>query len=358
MTDARIPAKLPGEHSLLLLPETVEELDGLERSRLYLAAMGCPLELWEILLLTQSGAWDARRRTAPSSEGAAATPAHALHRLREIEGSFVRDVRFFLERMAAPGDIARAELVIGAISASRRNRAAILRWIADPARYRPEAERRIASLSWRAGQLMEQLARRRASAWESSVRDERPAPRETTPSPAAPVFAGPVPDLQPKMLADLRRAHRASPLLRDHFTHRVEPWELILMISAEGDRVRSKLDALLVGERSGQWDHLDETALGLVGRGVGVRHEWGSRVKELHGYLEGLCGVRGAVLDIGIEILLAASAGRRRASAWLESPIDRSSEAASYMSAVFAIAGRYAGELEPETLVLVTSRAA
>ena len=191
MTNGRPdPACLPGEHSLLLIPETVEELDGLERSRLYLAAMGCPLELWEILLLTQSGAWDPRRRTAPSPEGAAPTPAHALRRLREIEGPFIRDVRLFLERIAAPGDLARAELVIAAVSASRRNRAAILRWIADPARYRPEAERRIASLSWRAGRLREQLEQRRASAWESSVRDERPgAEKQQLPAPDRPAPA-------------------------------------------------------------------------------------------------------------------------------------------------------------------------
>lgn len=352
MTDAR----LPGEHSLLLIPETVEELESLERSRLRLGAMGCPVELWEILLLTQSGAWDPRRLAAPSSEGPAPTPALALRRLRELEGPFIRDVRLLLERMEAPADIARAELVIASVSASRRNRAALLRWIADPARYRPEAERRIASLSWRAGRLKEQLERRRAKAWESSVRDERPVP--VAAAPAAPVLAGPVPPLHPKMVADLRRAHRASRLLGERFHHRIEPWELLLMISSEGERIRAKLDSLLAAERSDQWESLEETALGLVGRGVGVRHEWGFRVKELRGYLESLCGVRNAVLDVGLEVLLAASAGRRRASAWLESPIDRSREAATYMSAVFAIAARYAPELAPETVVLLASRAA
>jgi hypothetical protein len=349
------PSKLPGEHSLLLIPETVEELDGLERSRLYLTALGCPMELWEMLLLTQSGAWDPRRRAAPSPEGTAQTPAHALRRLRDSEGPFVRDVRFFLERIAAPADIARGEIVIGALTASRRNRAAVLRWIADPARYRPEAERRIASLSWRVGRLIEQLDRRRAAAWESSVRDERPAPRESAPRPAASVFSGSVPPLHPSVLADLRRAHRGSTLLHEHLYHRVEPWEFVLMLSIEGDRVRSKLDSLLAGEHSGEWAQLEELALGLVGRGVGVRREWGARMKELERYLEGLCGVQGAVLTVALEILLAAPAGRRRANAWLESPIDRASEAASYMTAVIAIARRYAADLMPETVVVVTS---
>jgi hypothetical protein len=260
--------------------------------------------------------------------------------------------------MAAPADIARAELVIAAVAASRRNRAAVLRWIADPARYRPEAERRIASLSWRAGRLREQLERRRASAWESSVRDERPAACARPASPAAPVFSGTLPPLQPRLLDDLRRAHRASRFLREQLGHRVEAWELILMISAEGDRVRSKLDALLSGGRSGDPDDLDELALGLLGRSVGVRREWGFRVKELQRTLEGLCRVREPALTVGLEILLSASAGRRRAAAWLASPIEKSDEASLYMSPVFAIAARHAPELVPQTVVLVAPRAA
>lgn len=347
-----------GDHSLLLVPELVEELDGLERSRLYLTSMGCPLELWEILLLTQSGAWDPRRRAASTSDGPAPTPAYALRRLREEEGPFVRDVRFFLERMAAPAEIARAEIVIGSIAASRRNRAAVLRWIADPARYRPEAERRIASLSWRAGKLIEQLDRRRAAAWESSLREERPAPRKAEDPTPAPVDAGSVPPLHPKMVADLRRAHRGSFLLREHLYHRVEPWEFVLMIAAEGDTLREKLDALLVGERTKEWDRLEEMALGLVGRSVGVRHEWGSRVQELQSYLQGLTGVQGGCLIVGIEILLSAPAGRRRARRWLDSPMEHGSEAASYMSTVFAVARPYVADLVPDSTVLVLSKVA
>src|SRR6185295_7169606 len=73
----------------LLVPDSAEELDRLERSRLHLASIGSPLELWEVLLLTQSGAWDAQRRSA-------AAPARALLQLRESEGPFIRDLRFFL----------------------------------------------------------------------------------------------------------------------------------------------------------------------------------------------------------------------------------------------------------------------
>ena len=118
------------DDALYLIPETAQELDDLERSRLYLTSVGCPLELWEILLLTQSGAWDLQHRTAPQAGGSDPTPARALRYLRESEGRFIRDLRFFLERIAAPAEIARAEIVIGAIAASRRNRAAALRWLA------------------------------------------------------------------------------------------------------------------------------------------------------------------------------------------------------------------------------------
>src|SRR5213078_2836344 len=104
-----VAVRLPGQNvvdeSLLLIPDSAEELDGLERSRLHLRSLGCPLELWEILLLTQSGSWDPGRRTAPLPKGSASTPVHALQGLREAEGPFVRDLRFLLERVAAPMEI-------------------------------------------------------------------------------------------------------------------------------------------------------------------------------------------------------------------------------------------------------------
>jgi len=342
------------DNSLVLVPEGVNELDDLERSRHYLTSVGCPLELWEILLLAQSGAWDLRGRTAKTPDGPAATPVEALHVLREKEGPFIRNVRILLERLAPSSEVARAELIIAALAASRRNRDAVQRWIADPSRHRSEAEKRLASLSWRAGKLMEQLERVRAAAWESSVRPD-PGPGRAR-GPAAPgTFSGPVPPLHPRMLADLRRAHRGSYVLREYLYHRVEPWELLLMISNEGELIRAKLDSLLVGERTKEWERLEELALGLVGRGVGVRREWASRAQELRSYLQGLCGQEGATLTVGIEILLAAPAGRRRASRWLDSPVEHASEATSYMSAVFAIAARHAGELEPATKIIIST---
>lgn len=345
------------DHSLVLVPETVHELDDLERSRHYLTSVGCPLELWEMVLLTQSGAWDLRARTARTTDGSAATPASALRVIREAEGPYVRDIRLLIEKMAASAEVARAALVIASLSASRRNRAAVQRWIADPARHRVEAEKRIASLAWRAGKLIEQLDRVRAAAWESSLRED-PGPGRAS-GPTGPIrFAGPVPPLHPRMLADLRRVHRSSYLLREHLYHRVEPWELVLMIANEGELIRGKLDALLVGERTKEWDRLEELALGLVGRGVAIRREWSGPVQELRSYLQGLCGQEGSTLTVGIEILLAAPAGRRRAVRWLESPLEHSREAASYMSAVFAIAARHASELEPAPTIVVTSTVA
>jgi hypothetical protein len=347
------------DDALLLLPETAEELDVLERSRLFLASLGCPLELWEILLLIQSGAWDTQRRIAPLPEGPAPTPAQALHRIREEEGAFVRDLRCFLERTVAPPELPCAEIVIGAVAASRGNRAAVLRWISDPARFRSQAERRIASLSWRARKLMEQLDRRRAAAWEASVRAKaRSIPWETPPDRSVPAPAGPAPLLHPRMLADLRRAHRCSYLLREHLFHRIEPWELVLMLSAEGDPVRAKLDALLTGERTGEWARLEEMALGLVGRSVRVQCEWGTRVRELQSYLQGLSARPLEGLIVGIEILLCAPAGRRRAARWIESPIECAAEAALYMSTVLAIADRYRAELESNVILIVTKRVA
>src|SRR5262245_7443931 len=200
------------DESLVLVPETASELDDLERSRLHLASAGCPLELWEILLLTQSGAWDLRTRTANTPDGAVTTPAPALRALRDAEGPFVRDLRFLLERMAASAEVACAEIVIAALTASRHNRAAVHRWIADPARHRPEAQRGIASLSWRAGKLMEQLDCLRAAAWESSLREDSGPGREGS-------ARGPVPALDPRLLSDLRRVHRGSFLLREHLYH-------------------------------------------------------------------------------------------------------------------------------------------
>jgi len=160
------------------------------------------------------------------------------------------------------------------------------------------------------------------------------------------------------MLADLRRAHRGSAVLREHLFHRVEPWEILLMISAEGDRIRGKVDSLLTGERTGEWVRLEEVALGLVGRSVGLRCEWGTRVKELLSYLQGLSGRPADSLGIGLEILLAAPAGRRRAARWIQSPMDCASEAAAYMSTVFAIADRTRAALEPDLALVVTSRVA
>jgi hypothetical protein len=349
----------PSDDALLLIPESAGELDGLERSRLLLASLGCPLELWETLLLIQSGAWDPERRVASLPQGPAPTPAQALLRIRETEGTFVRNLRFFLERMAAPAKLACAEIVIGAIAASHGNRAAVLRWIADPARFRSVAERRIASLSWRAGKLMEQLDRRRAAAWDASIRmDARSIPREIPSDGSEPVPAGPAPRLHPQMLADLRRAHRCSYLLREHLFHRIEPWEFVLMMSAEGDLVRTKLDSLLIGERTGEWARLEEMALGLVGRSVRVQYQWGTRVRELQSYLQGVSARPPEILIVGIEILLGAPAGRRRAARLIESPIECVAESASYMSTVLAIADRYRAELDSDVSLIVTSQVA
>lgn len=345
------------DHSLLLVPETADELDVLERSRLYLTSVGCALDLWEVLLLVQSGAWDPQRRTAPRPEGPAPTPAAALHAVREQEGPFIRNFRFFLEQAVATAELRRVEIVVASVAASRSNREKAQRWIADPARHRAEAERRVASLSWRAGKLIQEVEQRRAAAWEASVREQPAMPPETpAPPPAAP-FDGRVPALQPRMLADLRRAHRGSTLLREQLFHRIEPWELVLMISAEGDRIRSRIDSILVAERTGEWESLDEIALSLVGRAVGVRFEWGSRIQELRSYLQGLCSRDREHVDVGMEILLAAPAGRRRVREWLESPIEQAPAAASYMNAVFAIADRHAADLQPATSILVTKAA-
>jgi hypothetical protein len=347
------------DESLLLIPETEDELDALERSRLHLASLGCPLELWEILLLTQSGAWDAERRAAPLPEGSAPTPGQALQRLRESEGPFIRDLRFLLERVAPPMDMGCAELVIGAIAASRSNRTALLRWIADPASHRPEAQRRIASLAWRAGKLREQLDRRRALAWEASLRPDASV-LPPSPSVEAPLRAPPPPlqALSSRMLADLRRAHRCSVVMREHLFHRVEPWEFLLMISAEGDRVRDKIDSILTGEGSGEWLRLEDIGLGLVGRAVGIRCEWATRLRELQSYAQGVSGRRPEQLMIGLEIFLAAPAGRRRALRWLEAPVESASEAASYLKTVLSIADRYRAELESDLTVVVKDRVA
>jgi hypothetical protein len=347
-----------GDESLRLVPESADELDALERSRLHLGSLGCPLDLWEILLLSQSGAWDPQRRAAPLPEGPSSTPVRALRRMRESEGSFVRDLRFFLERMAAPADVARAEIVIASIAASRKNRAALSCWISDPARYRPVAERRLASLSWRAGKLIEEVNRRRAIAWEASLREETAAaPTPEPPRMAVPAL-GPTPLLSTGMLADLRRAHHGSAVMREHLFHRVEPWEIVLMISAEGDRVREKVDSLLSGLRSGEWARLEDTALGLVGRSVGIRCEWGARIKELESYVEGLSGRPLKQLSIALEILLAAAAGRRRALRWLEAPFECAPEATAYMGTVLAIAERYGADLDCDLTLVLTKRVA
>jgi hypothetical protein len=160
------------------------------------------------------------------------------------------------------------------------------------------------------------------------------------------------------MLADLRRAHRSSVVLKEHLFHRVEPWELLLMISAEGDRVRDKIDSLLAGERTGDWIRLEDVALGLLGRAVGIRCEWATRLRELVSYAQGVSGRPPAELLIGLEIFLAAPAGRRRAQRWLATPVESAAEAASYLKTVLAIADRYRAELETDVMVVLTPRVA
>ena len=356
LEEENVPGAILDE-SLLLVPESAEELDLLERSRLHLASLGCPLELWEILLLVQGGGWEPVRRTALAPSGSAPTPVPALESLRAREGPFIRDLRFLLERVAAPMEIACAEIVIGSVAASRSNRAALGRWIADPARHRAEAEKRIASLSWRAGKLRAQLDRWRALAWEASLRPaaSAPSPRREKPPPAP---ATPHHTLSARMLSDLRRAHRSSVALREHLFHRVEPWELQLMISAEGDRVRDKIDSLLDAERTGEWMRLEDVALGLLGRAVGIRCEWATRLRELLSYAQGVSGRPPDELMIGLEIFLAAPAGRRRALRWLAAPVESASEAASYLKTVLAIADRYRAELEADVTVVLSPRVA
>jgi len=61
---------------------------------------------------------------------------------------------------------------------------------------------------------------------------------------------------------------------------------------------------------------------------------------------------------VGLEIFLAAPAGRRRALRWLESPVESAPEAGSYMKTVLSIADRYRAELESDVTVVVTTRVA
>jgi hypothetical protein len=146
--------------------------------------------------------------------------------------------------------------------------------------------------------------------------------------------------------------------MREQLFHRVEPWEIVLMISAEGDRVRDKVDSLLTGLQTAAWARLEDAALGLVGRSVGIRCEWGGRVKELQSYVQGLSGRPPQDLSIGLEILLASAAGRRRALRWLESPLESAPEATAYMGTVLAIADRYRADLESDVTLLLTNRVA
>ena len=187
-----------------LNPEVFEDLQVAERSRPLFEAAGLPLRTWEAYALAFNERHLLRREVQRIREGRGAPVLHpeVLERLQALRTELdpmVGELRKFLPAdPGGPEAHERLEMVLGFIAVSPTAREVATKWIADPARYRAEANQKL--------QLIENVVEkyRRALRAEIDAQMTSPAP-ELPPDPPVP---GPVTSIM------RRGSRRPRPLRR------------------------------------------------------------------------------------------------------------------------------------------------
>jgi hypothetical protein len=173
-----------------LNPEVFEDLQVAEKSRPLFEAAGLPLRTWEAYCLAFNERNLLRREIHRIQEGRGSAAIHpeVLERLQAIRAQFdpmVGQLRRFLPP-APPGaeDRERQEMVLGFITVSSTARDVAAKWIAEPDRYRNEAEQKLRLIGIVVDRYRSAL-RAEIDAQMTSSPPPAPAPKTAVDSPIA-----------------------------------------------------------------------------------------------------------------------------------------------------------------------------
>jgi titin len=167
---------------------------------------------------------------------------------------------------------------------------------------------------------------------------------ESLPAPLPGAFA-PAVDLE--RLVDLRRVEKLRGIF-DATAQKLETWEVMCIVGAEGQEGRREMERLVRFRESLDEASLQEAALGFFQKILRIRSAYGGLVKQLRAHVDGL---RLSVpdketMEIAIAFLISAPRGRQRAQIWLDDPVQHRQGSANYMEHALSIAQKYRKALQ------------
>jgi fibronectin type 3 domain-containing protein len=147
-------------------------------------------------------------------------------------------------------------------------------------------------------------------------------------------------------LLDLRRVGELRAIF-DGTAQRIEPWEVLCLITTEGFAARRELERLVQLRDKGDEGRLHEGALSFFDKILRVRSEHGGLARRLAGYVEGLDLAPSGpeALEIALGFILSAPRGRLRAGRWLDDPEGQRGAARTYLEHALEIARKYHRQL-------------
>ena len=173
-------------------------------------------------------------------------------------------------------------------------------------------------------------------------REEAALAADRAPLPILGAGARPSSGLDLEKILDLKRVRRLRTIF-EGTAQKIETWEVLCLVAAEGADARREMDRLVRLKESGDSPELHDGALALFEKLLKIRSETGALVRQARGYLEGLAlrDHDGDAMDIALGFLVSATKGRQRAQLWVEHPDDHRRQAAAFMDHALSIALKY-----------------
>ncbi len=335
-------------------------------------------------------------RDSYRAAGIARTIVSKLDTIKERNGGTLKSLRQFLGQVpGVPADPESTEFLIAFITMSPKGRDAVSKWVADPAGQKAEAATKIKAISaivelyQRAlreykpappppsspldkesrPQLQPRFQLREPSltgplipsgALEAPPKEPvaaavpaRPAeprpepartPTETRQAPPPVTVAQPSPvslilprGVNPEVLEDVRRVDQCRKIFEE--THQdIEVWEVFCLVMLDGEGTKGILEQTLQAKEKANASAFMDGAMGLFGRLIKLRAQYGKFVRELRGYLSQLpVGSFGKeTMEMALGFIVASGRGRDRAQLWLAEPNRYKQEAAGRLEDVIS----------------------
>jgi hypothetical protein len=389
-------------------PEVFEDLKNAAQACTFLEAVGAPVEFWEALRVAQGDRVFMRNQIAQfAMMGGKSRNTIALPILQRIEGirrelgPVVGRLRAFLAGMTGSPADGLLEATLAFVFCSAKGAETVNRWLSEPqsgARQAQEKLKSVASIAevylvalhpWRppkprppsaapaAPPALEEAvfevaekqkpitmllnpletAERLSKALGTTKAAVPPAPPVAAPDPAplpSPAARAPAaelpPGVDPEVLEDIRCIEECRSILTDH-QHKVEPWELFLLVLGGQSASRAGVDDLLALKKSGDAAKLAAGAKALYDKLMGLRMKYGPMVYRLEEFIEALhVGHFGReTMDMAVGFIIGSSRGRERVQAWLADPAGLQQEAAGRFEDVISRVMRYQTALRAVT---------